>query len=229
MPNSTSTRFRKAAETERRRLLLRHARLERKADEHRAALRQLETELGALDQRVWTLNGLLGEPAAEQSESPSASAAPELSPGSKTVLSGREIRETAVRLLVERGQGEAPIHYREWLGFLEEAGYAVSGQRPDAVFLNQIVRSPLVKGGTKAGVYHLDLEVPKKLSAELQALEEKHSELALISAENPADHAELSDAKNELDLKIKRTQRSLKESLTSSQGSSSPTAQLKAA
>jgi dCTP deaminase len=84
------------------------------------------------------------------------------------VLRGERIREIAVAILLDAG-GEA-IHYREWLRLVEEAGYTVAGQRPDAVFLNQVVRSPLVRPTSQAGVYELDRGAPARLRRRVDEL-----------------------------------------------------------
>ena len=56
---------------------------------------------------------------------------------------GPDIREVAVRLLVDNGR-EA-MHYREWYELLERAGHEIAGKDPLAVFLTQISRSPAVQ------------------------------------------------------------------------------------
>ena len=66
-------------------------------------------------------------------------------------LRGPAIRETAVRMLAERG-GEA-LHYREWFELVTRAGYEIAGKHPPSVFLSQLSRSPAVRKGTRAGVY----------------------------------------------------------------------------
>jgi hypothetical protein len=72
-------------------------------------------------------------------------------------LRGRELREAALRVLLERLGQRRPIHYRDWYGLLGEHGVVAAGKDPVATFLTQITRSPLVervKG--ESGVYLVD-------------------------------------------------------------------------
>jgi dCTP deaminase len=86
------------------------------------------------------------------------------------VLRGRRIREVAIAFLIEQGGG--PLHYVAWLRSLEKAGYEVGGERPEAVFLNQVKRSPLCSASSEPGLYEIDREAPRRLrrrEAELRA------------------------------------------------------------
>jgi hypothetical protein len=56
-------------------------------------------------------------------------------------------------------------------------GYAVAGKRPDAVFFEQLVRSPIVRSTTKSGYHGLDLDVFDQLYARLRAQQTKLAEL----------------------------------------------------
>lgn len=99
-------------------------------------------------------------------------------------FSGGAIRTLAVPLLLgERGPG--PIHYAEWAALLRAEGYGVAGKRPDAVFLNQVTRSPLVRATTKAGYYEIDLDAPQHLEGRLR---QQKTKLATLMIENPKKH-----------------------------------------
>jgi len=128
-------------------------------------------------------------------------------------LSGSEIRDLAVPLLI-RGHGIGPIHYKDWYALLNKAGYAVAGKRPDAVFLNQIARSPLVRSTTKSGYYTLNLEAVQDLQEKLQ---EQRSEMSALMASVPNDSEsfEAHRAKQrEMSIAIGRTERELNEALS---------------
>jgi hypothetical protein len=53
-------------------------------------------------------------------------------------LRGRRLREVAVDVLRRQRPVGQPIHYREWLRLLEEAGVRVGGKDPSATLLTQI-------------------------------------------------------------------------------------------
>lgn len=63
--------------------------------------------------------------------------------------------------------GREALHYREWYELLRAEGFRVAGKDPLAVFLTQLNRSPVVRKGTQAGVYTLDLDAPARLRAQL--------------------------------------------------------------
>jgi hypothetical protein len=115
-------------------------------------------------------------------------------------------------LLSERGTG--PIHYREWLQLLEDRGYEVAGKPPEAVFLNQVVRSPLVRATTQAGYYEVNLDAPEQLRDRLRTQQRElaaHVQFAPQHQEAQEDHRE---RQKELNAAIARTQRELDEALS---------------
>src|SRR5690349_21007217 len=72
-------------------------------------------------------------------------------------VSGQQLRDAAVEILVrQRGTG-VPIHYREWFQLVSETGLNVGGRDPLATFLTQITRSPVVEqaGEPRSGLYLL--------------------------------------------------------------------------
>jgi hypothetical protein len=71
-------------------------------------------------------------------------------------LRGQRLREVAVKVLVELGRVNEPIHYREWFGLLRSRGYDVAGKDPLATFLAQVSRADGVEGvGRRSGLYLL--------------------------------------------------------------------------
>jgi len=204
-----SQRFTKAARAERDRLVRRRGRIAKKRQELQVRIDLLDEELEAVDQEIGALETLalpreggkaiaLVEPAREDGP---------------TLLKGGVIRNLAVPLLL-RAQGTAPIHYRDWLELLTREGYAVAGKRPDAVFLNQVVRSPLVRATTKAGYYAVDLGAVDRLREQLRR---RQSELAELMRQAPTEVGEAFERhrehQRELSTAIARTERELDEAV----------------
>lgn len=203
MPSSpdTSSRFRRAASAERERLLRQREKLAKEVARHRASLTKAQSRLTAIEDKIESIERLAGI----REESPRE---PILDPaaGSGQILKGAAIRETAVRVLATSGKGDAPIHYREWLRAVEDAGYEIAGQRPDGVFLNQITRSPVVRASTEAGIYELDYEAISRLRRRLGDLLRE-----LGSHESQNAQAATSKRQEELMQEIRRVRRALEE------------------
>lgn len=159
---TTSARFRQAAWAESARLATRVQKLEARRSDLQASLGELQDEISQLTERIAQLRSL----AAEQQPR-----GPETGMGVTGVLRGANIRETAVKLLAAHPEGSRPIHYRRWLAVVEAAGYSISGKRPEAVFLGQVLRSPLVRASTQPGIYSLDLNAPSALQKHLNELD----------------------------------------------------------
>jgi hypothetical protein len=177
-----SARLLRAAQAERAELARHRARLEAERERLRTELERIEAGLVDLRERERMLDRLAPRPADEQGDvavtdetgteiaAARASAAPDGDDAEeRVVLRGPAIRETAVRLLVEAGDAEA-LHYRDWYERVREAGYAVAGKDPVAVFLTQLSRSPALRKSTQAGVYELDRSAPARLRASLEEL-----------------------------------------------------------
>jgi hypothetical protein len=202
-----SMRFTKAARAERDRLARRRSQIFKKREGLQSKIDQLDQELEAVDQEIMRLDDLAGSNGSvvtmrggETDDNPN-------------LLSGAMIRTLAVPLLLHE-QGTAPIHYRAWLELLTRQGYAIAGKRPDAVFLNQVVRSPLVRSTTKAGYYEIDLGVVDLLR---EKLHEQKSELAEFMRGAPTEIDEAFDRhrerQRELNTAIARTERELDEAV----------------
>lgn len=202
-----SRRFAKAARAERDRLARRRSQILKKRQSLQSKVDQLDEELEAVDQEIRRLDELAGA-------NGEVVTMRGVEDDQASVLGGAAIRILAVPLLL-REQGTAPIHYRAWLGLLTQEGYAVAGKRPDAVFLNQVVRSPLVRSTTKAGYYEIDLGVVDLLREKLR---KQKSELAGSMREAPTEIGEAFDQhrehQRELNTAIARTERELDEAIS---------------
>ena len=122
------------------------------------------------------------------------------------LLRGPEIREAAVRVLLERG-GEA-MHYRDWYDLVGESGAVVAGKDPLAVFLTQLGRSPAVRRGIEAGVYELDRHAASRQRAKLETLQRELRELTMSAG---GDLAVIRARRQQLSVEIGRVERSLEE------------------
>lgn len=206
-----SRRLQRAAEAERAELRKTRQQLLSKREEVVARLNQLDEALAEVHDRETLLDRLAPAKAtnAGEVERSEASEAHEL-------LRGPAIRERAVRVLTARGGVEA-IHYREWFKLLGAAGYSVAGKDPLAVFLTQISRSPVVRKGTQAGVYELDLESPARLRRELNRLQGDLRDLAdepqptLSSSQVRSRRERLTTAIGRLERELEEAERVLRE------------------
>lgn len=201
----TSLRFTRAASAELKRLDRKRSRLLEKREEFQQAIGEIDQAVEALEDRMRLLSDL-APPSGMAMESTSAEA---MGAGGKAILRGARIRDVAVPMLL-REMGESPVHYRRWYELVTSAGYEILGKRPDAVFLNQVARSPLVKASTRPGIYSIDLDAIERLQA---ALDEQQ---ALLAEENEtASGAESSEDRlerhQELETSIARLRRELDE------------------
>ncbi|HWD73963.1 MAG TPA: hypothetical protein VG371_02410, partial [Solirubrobacteraceae bacterium] len=189
-----------------------------------AELRQLDDALTIVDDRLSMLERLTGPPAradavddarAPRRSEPVAAAqsdgAQPRDPASE-VLRGPAIRETAVRVVIGQPQRIEALHYRRWYDLLQEAGYAVAGKDPVAVFLTQVTRSPVVRKATKPGVYEVDRQAPLRIRQRLDRLQTELRELAATPSA-PVDLGAVRARRHELDLEISQHERALEEAL----------------
>lgn len=200
-----SERFARAAKAELGRLERRRGQLAEKRAAQQRKLDELDQELEGIASEIQRLTELAQpDPGGVRLVS---------APDSETrdVLKGAAIRILAVPLLM-RSHGNAPIHYREWFELLRGEGYEVAGRRPDAVFLNQVVRSPLVCATTKAGYYEIDLEAPERLRAQLHEQQNEFIEfMREIPRNGSEDFQRHRERQREMNTAIARTERELKE------------------
>lgn len=203
-----SQRFSRAARAERDRLDRRRSQLFKRREDLQAKVDALDEELEAVDMHLQML-----EEFAESGRSTIEIHEVEQTPDNGfQLLSGAEIRGIAVPLLIRR-HGLSPIHYKDWYALLKKEGYAAAGKRPDAVFLNQVNRSPLVRASTKSGYYVLDLDVVEQLREQLQDL---RAELGELLGNVPSDSESLEahrERQRELNMALSRTERDLSEAV----------------
>jgi hypothetical protein len=192
-----SARFLRAAAAERAELERHRVRLRSEADELRAALNRIEHGLAQIDERRALLDRLAPEQPEEAAVEPVRD---------ELALRGPDIREVAVRLLVENGR-EA-MHYREWYELLERAGHAIAGKDPVAVFLTQISRSPAVRRGARAGVYEIDRTAFHRLRVKLDALQR---EVAALPPTGSHDGSVIRNRRAGLNTEIRRVERAIEE------------------
>jgi hypothetical protein len=195
-----SARFVRAVAAERAELERHRARLRSEADELRAALERIEYGLAQIDERRGLLDRLAPEQPVTAAVEPVGDSADELA------LRGPDIREVAVRLLVENGR-EA-MHYREWYELLGSAGHVIAGKDPVAVFLTQLSRSPAVRRGTRAGFYELDRTAFHRLRLKLDALQR---EVAALPPTGSHDGSVIRDRRAGLNTEIRRVERAIEE------------------
>jgi hypothetical protein len=200
-----SQRFTKAARAEHDRLARKRSRILKKREGLQTQIDLLDEELEAVASEIDALATLALPPEG----SPGISLVETEQEEGSILLKGAAIRKLAVPILL-RAQGVAPIHYRQWLELLTTEGYAVAGKRPDAVFLNQVVRSPLVRATTRAGYYEIDLSAVDRLR---EKLSRQQSELASLLRNAPTEAGEAFDRQRELNTATARTQRELDEAI----------------
>lgn len=191
-----SPRLTRAAVAERERLGARLGKAKAKVRDRKGELAGAEVEVSELEARLEALVPLLGGEPAE-------------STGPVGALRGQAIREVAVEVLLRRGPVAGPIHYRRWLALVESEADPVAGKRPEAVFLNQVTRYPLVRSTTTRGFYELDLGAPERLEAQVGELRR------LLASGTGAEAVELLGARRRgwgsVSLELARAERALGE------------------
>src|SRR4051794_24867304 len=194
-----SARLLRAVAAERAELERHRARLKTEADELRAALGRIEHGLAEIDERRVLLDRLAPSPSEADVE-----ADDEHEDGK--ALRGPDIREVAVKLLVDNGR-EA-MHYRQWYELLERAGHEIAGKDPVAVFLTQLRRSPAVRRGVRAGTYELDRGAFHRLRLHIDALQR---ELSAFPPTATHDGAVIRARRSRLNTEITRAERAIEE------------------
>lgn len=203
-----SQRFVKAARAERDRLTRKRSQLSEKRDGLQSKVDAFDQALEAIEREISRLEAFVSNESGRDLiaivEAPDE--------GEWNLLSGADIRLIAVPMLL-REQRSAPIHYRAWLELLVKEGYGVAGKRPDAVFLNQVARSPLVRATTKAGYYVIDLTVPDQLRERLRSQQAELAERMINVPSDPAEFQAHREDNRSLKITISRTERELDEAL----------------
>ena len=218
-----SRRFLRAATRERDDLVVHRRRVEADRDRLLDEVRRADEALAALDERLQVLHHMLGN--GDQAPEPSREA-PARRTGSaderrraaddvagRRVLSGPAIREVAVQVLLRQPEYIEAFHYRRWYELLREAGYAVAGKDPLAVFLTQLTRSPAVRKSTESGIYELDRQAPLRLRQRLERLNAELQELRSRTSTEPGEFETARARRHELSVAIGQTERALDEAL----------------
>jgi hypothetical protein len=127
-----------------------------------------------------------------------------------TVLRGPDIRREAVCVLLAHPGHPEAMHYRDWYGLLQEAGFAAGGKDPLATFLTQLSRSPAVRKSTQAGVYELDRDAVRRLR---RRRDEVQQELRALTARQThgAEGAAVRARRTELNADLGRVEKALEE------------------
>jgi hypothetical protein len=207
-----SARLVRAAAAEREHLRRHRAELLGARDRLRDELARVEASLQALDERDVLLDRLAGPPVAP---APRLAAVPGVAPGDRppgggAPLRGPAIRRVAVQVLLEHPRRPDALHYREWFDAVRAAGHTIAGKDPLAVFLTQLGRSPVIRKGTKSGVYELDRGAPRRLRAHLDALHEQLRGLA-TSPGAAADLAAVRARRAEITTAMAQAEKALEE------------------
>src|SRR4051812_8452513 len=192
-------RFLRAVAAERAELERHRARLTTEADELRATLGRIEHGLAEIDDRRVLLDRLAPTP------TPTPTPSDDDHEDGKA-LRGPDIREVAVKLLLDNGRDA--MHYREWYELLERAGHEIAGKDPLAVFLTQLSRSPAIRRGTRAGIYELDRGAFHRLRLQIDALQH---ELSTLPPTGTHDAAVIRASRSRLNTEIGRAERALEE------------------
>jgi hypothetical protein len=212
-PWDPSPRLRDAAASERRRIERelrrvddRLARLEREADALRRQRAEAQERLHALD--------VLAH--ASPTTAPGVRRAVSRVPPAPAVVRGAHIREIAVRVLAASPDPSRSIPYRDWYRLVVERGIRISGKDPEASFLTQIGRSPVVVRAGRRGMYRIDWGFPDRARSELARLRSEFAKTLDPSDETSAIQiAATQERRRELTRAIARAETQLREALRS--------------
>lgn len=216
-----SKRFLRAASTERDGLVTHRRRLEADRTRRLGEVQRVDEAITDVDDRLRILNQMLGD----RSEAgdhisrgqPSANDEPRRRQHDEVegrqVLSGPAIREVAVQVLLRQPEYIEALHYRRWYELVRDAGYAVAGKDPLAVFLTQFTRSPAIQKSTETGIYELDRQAPLRLRQQLERLNAELKELRSPVSTGPAELDADRARRHEPNVAIGQTERALDEAL----------------
>lgn len=194
--------------------------LRRELDAARARVAELASQRRELDARLKALRA--AEAAARQSLAALTAVAgeagqlvPDLveemvpSDDQRRRLTGAKLREMIATVALQRRAIGRSVHWSEWHTWLREAGFEAAGKRPEATFLTQLARSPIVRRTAQDGVYALDLGQFARQRERLNLLHQRLSDLP-----PPDQLALLGDTRaqrRELQNEIARTERAIEE------------------
>lgn len=201
-------RLQRAAIAERASVETELRRLDHELEDLAAQARKLQTRQQKLQDRLRILRVLLG---ADTSQSGATAATDRARTEDRSHLRGVQIREFAVRILAGDRRGKGPIHYRAWYRLLSERGILVSGKNPEASFLTQISRSPVVRRGSRPGTYYLDYAFPERAQERLDQLRTAFSRSLITGAATSGEIHQAQVRREELAREIRAVERALRE------------------
>jgi hypothetical protein len=210
-----SSRLRRAAAAEQTDLGRHRERLIGERDRLTTELRRVNEALAAVDGRMAILGQLLDHDRTDVAPEPASNVAGPTDAdesSDRTLLRGPAIRQAAVQVLIAQPDHVEALHYRRWYELLQDAGYAVAGKDPVAVFLTQVTRSPVVRKTMEPGMYEVDRQAPLRIRQRLERLQAELRELA-AAPQTPVDLAAVRARRHELDLAISQQERALEEAL----------------
>jgi hypothetical protein len=191
-------------------------RLTRELERRRARTRTLALELvqeeeaaSALAARIRLLDELTG--GVSQAE-PDVRPQPRVAVPTRGVLRGARIRQVAVELLAASEWRDQPVQYADWFRLVESAGYAIAGRDPQAAFLTQITRSPVVRRFDRPGTYQLDHKALDVLKEEAAGLRDELAQLPAVDIAGSTDQSrELRDQRGRLTAALARVEARVEE------------------
>jgi hypothetical protein len=216
MTLAPSKQFIRAAQSERKALVRAYQRQLAEGDRLQAQVEQTARSMDAIQQRLQALGALLGDPdfailpAKRADAEPVAIRATQDREASPHVLAGPKVRGTAVRVLLDQPEPFKPLHYRRWYDLVVAAGYAVAGKTPEAVFLTQIGRSPMVCKAPDTGIYVLDRDASSRIRETLGHLQANLRDFS-TQAGGDVDSFTRAASRRQLVADINRAERSLAE------------------
>ncbi len=207
-----SPRLLKAAKAEREQLARHRRELLNARESLRTELERIEGSLEEVDERQTLLDRLVGTTVGPQPDMEEPPGRPTADDEQRAlpVLRGPDIRREAVRVLLAHPERPEALHYREWYGLLQDAGFAVAGKDPLATFLTQLSRSPAVSKSTQPGVYELDRGAVARLHTRLSELQRELRDSA--AAHGPSfEAAALRARRTELNAELGRVEKAVEE------------------
>jgi hypothetical protein len=134
-----------------------------------------------------------------------------------TPISGALIRRVAVAVALQDPRAEFPWHYIDWYDAVVEAGYAISGADPQAVFLTQLSRSPMTAKCAKSGCYRLNRRALVDLADQITNLVQAREALLAGGHPSPTNLDAVATRLQQVTNEIGKTERLLAEGLTTAQ------------
>jgi uncharacterized protein YhaN len=200
----TTIALNRAAQQERQQLEAYRQRLVERVNAVEAEAETLRSEVRRVDDRIRRIEAVLADV-------PDGSADGTAAPLPSRVLRGAELREQATRVLAARAGVGTPVHYRQWLQWVEEAGFVILGKRPHATFLTAVGRSPITRRGEEPGTYVLDPSGSHELACELSELRGELADLDHVLHREPGPRPDLTKHRATLLLRVRRVTRQLDE------------------